>query len=400
MSTMNTTDDDLRPYEPGVTSFIDDAIFLQRRTSVIILSDEDGAAQIALAPEYQGRVMTSTAGGDEGLSFGWINRRLIASGERRPHINPFGGEDRFWLGPEGGQFSIFFRHGDPFDLAHWQTPAPIDWGAWDALDVGPRHAHFRRVFSVDKRSGAAFHVEVNRRVKLLDRAEVSRFLAVELPSKLAVVGFESDNSLTNRGDQPWEKATGLLSIWILGMFHPSPATTVVLPFRAGPDDRGRPIVNDAYFGKVPRGRLAVRARRGLVFFRADGNHRCKIGLDRHRARPVAGSYDAEYEVLTIVQFTMPPDAVDYVNSLWRWQEDPYAGDVVNSYNDGPAEPGAEPLGPFYELETSSPALALRPGETGRHVHRTIHVQGAAGELDRVASAVLGASLDEIAGALK
>jgi hypothetical protein len=25
-----------------------------------------------------------------------------------PHINVFGGEDRFWLGPEGGQFSIFF----------------------------------------------------------------------------------------------------------------------------------------------------------------------------------------------------------------------------------------------------------------------------------------------------
>ena len=31
-------------------------------------------------------------------------------------MNGFGGEDRFWLGPEGGQFSIFFKKDDPFDL--------------------------------------------------------------------------------------------------------------------------------------------------------------------------------------------------------------------------------------------------------------------------------------------
>ena len=36
------------------------------------------------------------------------------------------GEDRFWLGPEGGQFALFFKKGDPFDLDHWQTPAMMD----------------------------------------------------------------------------------------------------------------------------------------------------------------------------------------------------------------------------------------------------------------------------------
>ena len=70
--------------------------------------------------------MTSTAGGDAGLSFGWINRELIASGKLQPHINVFGGEDRFWLGPEGGQFSIFFAKGAKFELADWFTPAAID----------------------------------------------------------------------------------------------------------------------------------------------------------------------------------------------------------------------------------------------------------------------------------
>jgi hypothetical protein len=35
------------------------------------------------------------------------------------------------LGPEGGQFSIFFRQGVPFEFENWQTPAPIDWGSWE-----------------------------------------------------------------------------------------------------------------------------------------------------------------------------------------------------------------------------------------------------------------------------
>ena len=61
-----------------------------------------------------------------GLSFGWINRELIASGKLLPHMNAFGGEDRFWMGPEGGQFSIFFAKGAKFEFADWFTPAVFD----------------------------------------------------------------------------------------------------------------------------------------------------------------------------------------------------------------------------------------------------------------------------------
>ena len=113
-------------HHADAATFGDDTAFLKRHTEIIVLRDESGLAQIAVAPAWQGRVMTSTAGGDAGPGFGWINRDLIASGKLVPHINPFGGEDRFWLGPEGGQFSIFFTQGAAFDLAHWQTPAPFD----------------------------------------------------------------------------------------------------------------------------------------------------------------------------------------------------------------------------------------------------------------------------------
>ncbi|MEA1952362.1 MAG: DUF6786 family protein, partial [Planctomycetota bacterium] len=43
----------------------------------------------------------------------------------------------------------------------------------------------------------------------------------------------------------------------------------------------------------------------------------------------------------------------------------------------------------------SPAAALKPGETMRHVHRTFHFQGPGEQLDALAKAILGVGLQEI-----
>ena len=56
----------------------------------------------------------------------------------------------------------------------------------------------------------------------------------------------------------------------------------------------------------------------------------------------------------------------------RSRMNPYSGDALNSYNDGPLEDGSQ-MGPFYELETSSPAAALKPGESITHSQITIHL---------------------------
>src|SRR5437868_1425339 len=94
------------------STYIDDYRFLHNHTQTIeLMPERTSDARVVICPELQGRVMTSTATGLGGSSFGWINRDLIASGEKRAHINAFGGEDRFWLGPEGGQFSLFFAKG-------------------------------------------------------------------------------------------------------------------------------------------------------------------------------------------------------------------------------------------------------------------------------------------------
>src|SRR3954463_3681626 len=148
--------------------FESDLAFLREHTEVVVLADPSGTAQVVVAPGYQGRVMTSTIGGADAPSFGWIGRAAIASGEKQPHMNVFGGEDRFWLGPEGGQFSLFFKPGDPFDLDHWQTPEAIDWGAWDVVDQSGSSVRFRKKIAVTNYSGTRMEIEVDRVIRLLD----------------------------------------------------------------------------------------------------------------------------------------------------------------------------------------------------------------------------------------
>ena len=371
--------------------------FLEKHTEVVILSDASGNSQVAVLPEMQGRIMTSSAEGTGGLSFGWINRELISSGEIAEHINVFGGEDRFWIGPEGGQFSIFFKNGVPFDLENWFTPAAIDTEAFELVSKSKNRAVLKKNMRLENYSRAVFDLRVNREVRVLGRDEAVNELGITPAKGVKMVAFESTNKMTNVGDKAWEKETGLLSIWILGMFNPSPKTTIVVPFNRGPESRLGPAVNDAYFGKVPSERLIVKD--GVLFFSGDGQYRSKIGLSPQRARPTLGSYDAVNKVLTIVQYNQPKGVTDYVNSMWELQDEPFKGDTVNSYNDGPPEPGAKPMGPFYELETSSMAAALEPGEKISHIHRTFHLQGSQADLDPIAQAMLGVTIDEIISAL-
>lgn len=381
-------------------TFQEDLKFLKKHTDVILFSDKEGQAQVIVSAGMQGRVLTSTASGGDGMSFGWVNYDLIGSGERDPHFNPFGGEDRFWLGPEGGQYTIYFEKNNPFELDFWYVPLEFDWEKWQLKSKNNNRAEFHKKMTLINYSGFTFNLEIDRVVRLLQKSEVAEKLGVEFGSNLKAVAFESENTITNTGKEAWQKETGLLSIWILGMFTPSPTTTVVVPFKKGPKEELGPIVNDEYFGKVPPTRLKIKS--GTIYFKGDGKYRSKIGISPQRCLQVAGSYDETKMILTLVKFSLPenPAEHDYVNSLWKIQENPYGGDAVNSYNDGPPEPGKEPMGPFYELESSSPGAKLDPGQSLTHVHTTIHFQGLEKDLNPIVEHTLGVSLQEIKDAFQ
>jgi len=372
------------PSSAGPT-FADDVAFLSKHGAVHVLESPQGA-RVALSAKYQGRVMTSAVDAN-GKSFGWINREFIAAGKTGTQFDNFGGEDRFWLGPEGGQFGLYFPPGKPFTFDTWQVPAAMQEGAWEMAEATPSRAVFRRTMTVTNWSGTPFTMAVERTVSLV---------APPAGAASSAVAYETVNKITNKGKAAWKRETGLPSIWILAMFAPSADARVIVPFESGAAAKGTPIVNDAYFGKVPAERLTVREDRGFLVFTADGKQRGKIGLSPARAKPVLGSYSAEAKLLTIVQYDKPAkQGAPYVNSMWEKQKAPYAGDVVNSYNDGSPAPGKPPLGGFYEIETSSPGAELAPGQSLVHTHRTMHIVGEPAALDAVAKSTLGVALADV-----
>ena len=176
----------------------------------IVLGNDEGARLVTLA-EYQGRVMTSTMAGDGGPGCGWINRALIASGKRMPHINAYGGEDRFWLGPEGGQFSLYFPPGAPFDFDHWQVPAAEDTEVWTLDSAGETEAAFSFEFSLRNWSGFEKQIRMERKIVLRDCAGISADLGVFFDgTRVAAVGYVTENRVTNVGHEAWTRENGAL----------------------------------------------------------------------------------------------------------------------------------------------------------------------------------------------
>lgn len=381
-------------------NFSEDLNFLKTHTDIVLLKNNKSA--VAIAPLFQGRVMTSTTNANSGNGFGWINKKVIEKGflseeERKGKIEDqiyvFGGEERFWLGPEGGQFSLFFKEGDSFDFSNWKTPAVIDTEAFSIVSRSESSVQLKHKCELINKSGTIFKMGVGRTVTILNKEAVEKIIDKKISKNIEFVGYKTNNQITNIGDSPWIPETGLPSIWMLGMYNPSPETTVVIPFKEGKENELGEKVNDVYFGKISNDYLQIKE--DVLFFKGDGTKRGKIGVGPKRSKGVAGSYDSKVGVLNIVTYNKQEAEHGYVNSTWEEQTEPFAGDVLNAYNDGSPEPGVPPMGPFYELETSSPAAALKPNETMVHIQSTIHLQGDEEELNTIAEQILGVTLKEI-----
>ncbi len=367
--------------------------FLVAHTSVVELTGENGE-RVAICPEYQGRVMTSTCGDLTGRSFGWVNKSFIERGETDRHFNNFGGEDRLWLGPEGGPFSLWFAPGAEQNLDNWITPSVLNDGAFKITsDKEAPHYRLGRQIKFTNAARTPFDLEISREIHLQKAHHFAKLFGADAhhalsAGKLKMVGFQTINTITNRGPA-MTRDKGLVSIWSLGQFPASPRTHIVIPYKGGDDTGLGPIVNSDYFGRVPADRLRFTPE--AIWFLGDGKYRSKIGVPQQRVKPVAGSIDMQQGVLTLVHFSMPtdPTAFSYVNNLWGRQEQPFQGDVFNSYNDGPPEPGRAAMGGFYELESLSPAAQLPTGKSITHTHSTFHIEGDVASLSRLAKAALG-----------
>jgi hypothetical protein len=356
----------------------------------IELNDKTSKARLILVPSLQGRVMTSSANGNEGNSFGWINYKLIESGVVSNQFNPYGGEERFWLGPEGGPFSIYFEQWKEQVFTNWVVPPVLDTENYEVKLSNEQRVEMVKNTVLKNAFGTEFKIGIERSVSILSKDTLHSIFNINIPSNLDFIAYQTNNTIKNIGKEAWTKEKGLLSVWMLCMFNPSPSTTVFIPYKS--EGKGT-IVNDEYFGKVPSDRLITD--NSTVYFKIDGKLRSKIGLPPERAKDICGSYDSDKKILTILWCSLPLESKEYVNSKWGKQEYPYQGDVINSYNDGPVEDGSI-MGPFYEIETSSPAADLLPEESITHSQRIVHIQGNEADLARIVKQLFNLELQNIA----
>ncbi|MBC7400339.1 MAG: hypothetical protein H7289_10365 [Mucilaginibacter sp.] len=384
------TADSAVTYAKGTYGY--DLNFLKKNDSVLVLKNEDGLAQIIVSAKYQGKVFTSTADGLKGRSFGWINYKTFAT-DTDSHMNAYGSEDRLWLGPEGGKFSLFFKPGTKMEFPFWHTPKAFDTEAWNIVSSDDKKVSLTKDMDLLNYAGTQLKIKVGRDIAILDNATIETDLGIKLTAETKAVGFKTDNSLTNAGTTEWTQTTGAPCMWNLDMFTPSPKVVIIIPYI---NAKAAKIATTDYFGQIPADRISYK--NNVLYFKADGKSRGKLGITPKRAMPVIGSYDAENNVLTIAKFDVDNNGL-YLNQEWRTDREPLSGDAVNSYNDGPLANGSQ-MGPFYEIESVSPAAFLKPGGKLQHQHKVFHFTGDKAALNSIAQKVLGVSLAYVESVFK
>jgi len=372
-----------------LSPFEKDLSFLRKYDdSIVVLSR--GNSRVIVSPKYQAKVFTSTPG--DGSSFGWINYKAFDA-EPDPHMNAYGGENRIWLGPEGGPFSLFFARGFEMSFANWKIPGAFDTESWELVSTSDTMASLKKDMKLPNYAGTELRLTISRKIRLLDKSTIKQWLNIDYESGVKAVGYFTENSLTNTGKFQWSDSTGMPCIWMLDMFPPSSNTTVIIPYKR--DSANKPA-NTTYFGEIPVSR--IKHIDSTLFFRADGKMRGKLGVLPAFAKNIAGSYDADKKTLTIALFDVNA-AAQYLNMEWDTKKPPFSGDAVNAYNDGPLEDGRQ-LGPFYELESVSPAAFLAPGQSLIHRHSVFHFTADEESIDFICRKTLGVSLQQVKGVFK
>ena len=399
----------MNDYAKGTFGY--DVNYLSKKDrGLTILSDEDEKSYIIVSAKYQAKVFTSTADHWSGTSLGFVNYKFFDSGKTDEHMNGFGGENRFWLGPEGGKYSIYFPKDSAQIYDNWHTPQPFDIEPWetgllldeDRLLDGDRDRDMDRYMDrykvllqkemqVTNYLGTQFKLSVDRTIVLFGGPFAAASLDIQPNPNVKSVAYNTFNKITNLNDFEWTKETGTVCIWILDMFNPGPRAVTFIPFNQGDEAELGKIVTSNYFGEIPADRLKVTDR--MIYLKTDGKYRSKIGLNPKRSQGIAGNYDPDSKRLTIIKFDVNKDAT-YLSQEWNPDKDPLLGDAMNAYNDGPLADGSI-MGPFLELESVSPAAFLKPKQSLVHQHIVYHFIGKEKDLSAITEKVFGVSIKEI-----
>ena len=373
-----------KAYKEG--SFGKDLSFLNQHIETVVL--KEGERQIIVSSEFQGRVFSSTSKGLDGASYGWFDKRVIASDSAKQSISKVGGVSRIWFGPDQGENNVFGVLDQDTQEVVRVIPIDLEKLPFLILEKSETSIIIGNKMHIKNLKGFDFYIDVKRKIQLLLTKEIESNLKISLNDSIDFVAYSAETSMTNIGNENWTKEQGLISLWELGCMQPTPKTTVVIPLK------GKLDAANSYF--TPLDDTRIKIKDNVLFYRADANYFNKIGTLPENSRSYFGSYSPELNLLTVVRYNFIGEE-DYVNAIPD-NTDPYKGDVINVFNDGKLG-DAGPFGPFYELETSSPARALKVGEDIAHTHETYHFEGSKEALNTISDAVFGVDLETVENTL-
>jgi len=370
---------------PKTTSYGAIITPIAKKAMVIELLSDNKKGRIAISPEIQGKVLTTTYGGLRGESNGWINEEAIKGNEL--DIAEIGGEERLWFGPLGSQHSFYFQQLKPFNGGNWLVPPSLSTEPYHLKKFVSKEVLLSKQITLTNFIGTEFNFEVLRKIRLLEQEDVENNLNIKIKNGLSYVAYESINSIQNKDDKPWKKETGLVSVWNLNMFKGSDETVVIIP-----------LINEVSMDKIykylgPLDQSRIQLKQNSLLFKADGKYRSKIGVPHEMAPKIYGSYSKDKERLTIVQYRKTIET-DYSNSDISIQDNPYEGEIIPIYNDGRMDYSPTNKTSFFELETTSASVELWPGKYVTHYHRVYHFSANETMLNAISEKLLGIRLKE------
>lgn len=375
------------------------SFFNKYNIDTVILGEDDSL--IAVSPAWQARVMTSTFGGVKSPALGWINRELIAFKKDDVQTNQVGGEDRFWVGPQGGEGSLFFPQGKIFSEENWMPPAFITKEEWKLVAKNQMQAKFEKTAQFENAKGVQFKIKAEREISVLTKKQVAEILGIEIPSGVNMVAFQSLNKIINAGQKEWSPANGTINISVQSCFNATKNTFVFIPYRQGDLTKLGDIMRDDYY--EPSVSIAGSSKRLVVTdeyirFKSDGRVLSGISIPPRRSEGVALSYDDKNKVLTIITYLRPIGNRTYLPSSWRRSANATNdGDAISIFNNGPLNRTSAPADAFFEISTYSPALMIAPNKSQFHLQRTFHFSGSEYDLGLISYKLAGLSIGQLRG---
>src|SRR5690606_14589657 len=138
---------------------------------------------------------------------------------------------------------------------NWHTPGAFDTAAWQVTEQdNASHVMMHKDMVLQNYLGTSLSIAVDRKISLMSMSDIVDQLQIPDSDSTSVVGYQTDNTITNTGSFAWTENTGMPCIWILDMFTPSQSGVIAIPFHPETNKKEKIATTD-YFGQIAPDRL-------------------------------------------------------------------------------------------------------------------------------------------------